>query len=104
MPAHGTSRREEGQLTPNNPRLLRYVEELKRIIRGAHPTARFGPLSYVETEGLWMVDAYTDAEDQLQVADLTSGREAELLVEEGICVAMIPMPLSLWSDDLASGE
>jgi hypothetical protein len=104
MPSHRTTRRAQGPLAPNDLRLLGSVEELKGIIRDAYPTARFGPLAYAETEGLWMVEAYTDAEDQLVVADLTSQREAELLVEEGICVAMIPMPLSLWSDDLAHGD
>lgn len=95
-PAH------HGPLDANDPRLARHVEELKSIIRGAHPEARFGPLTYEDTEGLWMVEAYTSASDQLAVADLTSRREAELLVEEGVCLAMIPMPLSLWTDDLAA--
>ncbi len=101
MPAHHHSRSAPGPVSSDDPRLLGYVEELKRIIRGAYPDARFGPLTYAETEGLWMVEAYTDAQDQLEVADLTSRREAELLVEEGICVAMIPMPLSLWTDENA---
>lgn len=106
---HRAKHQSNGQRTPHNPqdphdpRLLAYVEELKGIIRDAYPGARFGPLSYAETEGLWMVEAYTDAADPLAVADLTSQREAELLVEEGVCVAMIPMPLALWSDDLAHG-
>lgn len=71
------------------------------MVRSAHPEARFGPLTYAPTEGLWMVEAYTASDDQLAVADLTSQREAELLVEQGVCVAMIPMPLALWTDDLA---
>jgi hypothetical protein len=83
----------------DDPRLRRAVAELTSIIRSAHPEARFGPLTYDDTEGLWMVDAYTDTADPLAVADLTSGREAELLVEEGLLVAMIPMPLALWPDD-----
>jgi hypothetical protein len=99
MPAHRRARRALGPVSSDDPRLLAYVDELKAIIRGAYPAARFGPLTYAETEGLWMVEAYTDAEDQLEVAELTSQREAELLVEEGICVAMIPMPLALWSED-----
>jgi hypothetical protein len=93
-----------GPIDVNDPRLAHYVEELKGIIRDAHPEVRFGPLTYVDTEGLWMMEAYTDAEDQLAVAELTSQREAELLVEEGVCVAMIPMPLALWTEDLARGE
>jgi hypothetical protein len=86
----------------DDPRLARHADELKGIVRRAYPEARFGPLTYAETEGLWMVEAYTAATDQLVVADLTSRREAELLVEEGICIAMIPMPLALWTDDLGN--
>lgn len=93
-----------GPLDGRDPRLARFVAELKRIILNAHPEARFGPLTYEPTEALWMVEAYTSSPDQLAVAELTSRREAELLVEEGICLAMIPMPLALWSDDLASDE
>lgn len=95
LPASGNA------TSAHDPRLLCYIEELKAIIRAAHPEARFGALTYADTEGLWMVEAYTNAADDLAVADLTSAREAELLVEEGVCIAMIPMPLSLWTDDLA---
>ncbi len=94
----------QGCLDASDPRLVRYVDELKAIIRAAYPEVRFGPLTYADIEGLWMVDAYTNARDQLAVADLTSRREAELLVEEGVCIAMIPMPLSLWTDDLAASK
>jgi hypothetical protein len=101
MPRGRATSTHHGPLDADDPRLARYVKELKGIIRSAHPEARFGPLTYEDTEGLWMVEAYTDAADQLAVAELTSRREAELLVEEGVCLAMIPMPLSLWTDDLA---
>ena len=74
------------------------------MVRSAHPEARFGRLTYAPTEGLWMVEAYTASDDQLAVAELTSQREAELLVEEGVCVAVIPMPLALWTDDLAGEQ
>lgn len=102
MPHRRATPTHHGPLDANDPRLVRYVAELKRVILGAHPEARFGPLTYEDTEGLWMVEAYTASSDQLAVAELTSRREAELLVEEGICLAMIPMPLALWTDDLAA--
>ena len=104
MPGHRSQEQQGrtlGQSDANDPRLRGHIEELKGIIRQAYPRAQFGPLRYADTEGLWMVEAYTDASDQYAVAELTSQREAELLVEEGMCVAMIPMPLELWSDDLS---
>jgi hypothetical protein len=88
----------------DDPRLARAFAELKGLVRAARPEVRFGHLAYADTEGLWMVEAYTSADDQLAVAELTTAREAELLVEDGICVAIIPMPLALWTDDLADGE
>lgn len=102
MPHKRATSTHHGPLDAHDPRLARYVAELKSIILGAHPEARFGPLTYEDTEGLWMVEAYTASSDQLAVAELTSRREAELLVEEGVCLAMIPMPLALWTDDLAA--
>lgn len=93
-----------GPVGRDDPRLARAVTELKALVRAARPEVRFGPLTYADTEGLWMVEAYTAADDQLAVADLTTAREAELLVEEGLCVAIIPMPMHLWTDDLAGKE
>lgn len=103
MPRKRSQPMGDGPMRAGDPRLLRHVNDLKQILLAAHPETRFGPLTYVDTEGLWMIEAYTNATDQLAVADLTSRREAELLVEEGVCIAMIPMPLALWTDDLAAG-
>lgn len=103
MPQKWSRQMNHGPVNADDPQLIRHVNDLKQLIRAAYPETRFGPLTYAETEGLWMVEAYTNAADQLAVADLTSRREAELLVEQGVCIAMIPMPLSLWTDDLAAG-
>lgn len=70
----------------------RYVEELQEIVRAKFPAAKFrvGPMpDTAKGVALW---TFADAEFW-EVSDLVRGRELELMVEEGVFIYVIPMPL-----------
>lgn len=77
---------------------LAYAEELKDLVRRRFPEARFSAPVYWEDEGVWVMDAYTSAEDDFQVIDLVGDRELEILLRDGLHLCLIPMPLSAYKE------
>ena len=70
----------------------RYVEELQEIVQGRFPDARFrvGPMpDTAEGIAIW---TYTNAEFD-EVAGLVSEREFQIMIDEGLFLYVIPMPL-----------
>ena len=70
----------------------RYVEELQEIVRTRFPEAKFrvGPMPDMQNGvAIW---TYTTAEFN-EVTDLVSEREFQIMIDEGLFLYVIPMPL-----------
>jgi len=71
----------------------RYVKELEGMVRARFSDARFrvGPMpDTAEGIAIW---TYTDG-DFWDVADLVRDREFEIMMDEGLFLYVIPMPLA----------
>ena len=69
-----------------------FVEELQGLILKAFPEARFRVAPMPEGEGtaIW---TYTNAQSFWDVADLVRDREFEIMMDKGVFLYVIPMPL-----------
>lgn len=70
-----------------------FVEELQQIVRARFPEAKFrvGPMPDT-TEGI-AIWTYTNAGSFWEVADLVSEREFQIMMDDGVFLYVIPMPL-----------
>ncbi len=70
----------------------RRVQELKQIILGRFADAKFEVTPHPDARGVTAIWAYTSA-DPDEVADLVREREMGIMVDDGIHLLVVPMPV-----------
>ena len=73
-------------------KIQKLVKELCNMVRQRFPEAEFEVYEGYEPRGVY-IHAYTQADDFLGVMDVVSTRMAEIIEEEGVIVAVIPLPM-----------
>lgn len=75
-----------------------YSAELKRLVQARYPNAKFGEMLYYSEDEVWALDVYTEAESAFDVLDLVNDRVADILIEKGIALVVVPLPLRAYKE------
>jgi uncharacterized protein YdhG (YjbR/CyaY superfamily) len=70
------------------------IDEVQAAIKAAFPEAEFKVHCGVDPEGIY-IDAYTKADDGFAVLDRISDQLVDLLVEEGLGIYVVPLPMAV---------
>jgi hypothetical protein len=78
-----------GQLNKSDPRIRSALDELQGLIRDRFPQATFTVSRGEDPDGIYL-DAVVDIEDPDQIMDVVISRLAELRVDEGVPIHVLP--------------
>ena len=67
------------------------VDELCAIVRSRYPDAEFEVFEGDDPRGVY-IHAYTEGDQVLEIIRLVSGRITEIIEEEEVIIAVIPLP------------
>ncbi len=81
-------------------RVAARAEQLRAMIRGKYPEARFKMVPGEERDSYHLL-TYTAGDDVLGVIKLTGGLVTDILVEERFAIYVIPLPLADYEDGKA---
>ncbi|MEK7248021.1 MAG: hypothetical protein AAB092_06060 [Chloroflexota bacterium] len=73
------------------------IEEMKKIILEVRPEARFKVTPAPDVRGITAIWTYTNAEFD-DISRLVVDTEFRVMIEDGIHIIVIPMPLEAWED------
>src|SRR5687767_2008739 len=73
------------------PRMKRAVSEMKSLVRSRYPTAKFRLDRSEEDPSIIHLTTVVDVDDPDEVTDLVIERMAELLIDEGLPLFVIPI-------------
>jgi hypothetical protein len=81
--------------------VLERIEELKAILRERFPELE--TVSWCDSPNQCVIRAYTNAETEYEVLDIVGEKMAEILQEDGVLIAVLPLPMSALYADEAAG-
>lgn len=85
--------------TPDEAVLKKSLQKLQDWVRRGQPGAKFGEPRYLEEEKAWILEAYLPDDEDEEFLGLLAARETDLLVEQGVCICMVTLPLTAYSVD-----
>lgn len=82
---------------PQLPEIInKRASELIEMVHTHHPKARVIGPTYWSDEPLWLIDAFFDDGEDFELQESLSERSTDILLEDGICMGVLLMPLSAY--------